>query len=472
MESLNFYDRLDDEIIKELAEYLQTSLYFYGAVIRSMQINNDSVTLMSACLLPSPFPKNLFNQALEIQKDFNELMIKVSYDKKFLHDCLKNTIESDEFTGNLWKIYTQIQQLETTQEVSLGLFRSDYMVNNRGNEYELAQVEFNTIASSFAGLSSKIKNCHELMLYKLNLNEFVKSLPENIGIPVLSQGLKVAFDYYNSKSAVIVFLVERTERNEFDQRALEYGVIQLDPTIKIVRAFWSDLKNDSRVTDDGKFYLGDKEVAVIYLRDGYSPHQYNEENWKIRFDMERSKAIKCPSVNLQLAGTKRVQQKLAEPGVLERFIKDTTVIENIRKTFVGLYSLDSDSNPEAIVEKAIAFPDKYVLKPQREGGGNNFYGNDLIDQLKKLSPKEREAYILMERIFPPTFNNCLVRLNTVPQWTKMISELGVFGSILGNGSTILHNNHGGHLLRTKAVDVDEGGVATGYSGIDSPLLIE
>ena len=35
--------------------------------------------------------------------------------------------------------------------------------------------------------------------------------------------------------------------------------------------------------------------------------------------MERSRAIKCPSAALHLAGTKKVQQVLASPGVLERY---------------------------------------------------------------------------------------------------------------------------------------------------------
>ena len=37
--------------------------------------------------------------------------------------------------------------------------------------------------------------------------------------------------------------------------------------------------------------------------------------------MERSRAIKCPSAALHLAGTKKVQQVLASPGVLERYVK-------------------------------------------------------------------------------------------------------------------------------------------------------
>ncbi|CAD5114549.1 DgyrCDS3667 [Dimorphilus gyrociliatus] len=419
---------------------------------------------MTSTLLPSPFPKDLYEKALKVQQPFNELMIKVAHDKEFLYECLKNTIEVDSFTRRLWNIANKVIEMETTQKVSLGLFRSDYMINEKDNGLQLAQVEFNTISSSFGGLATRIRKCHEHTLYRWKLNHLAKCLPENLAIPTLSQGIKAAYDYYNSEKAVVLFLVQDTERNEFDQRALEYGVIELNSSIEIIRVCWLDLKTQARVANDGKYFFKDREVAVIYLRDGYMPDQYNEENWNIRFDMERSQAVKCPSVHLQLAGTKRVQQKLAEPNVLQRFIKDQEVIEQLKETFVGLYSLDIGEESNKMVEIAIASPNKYVLKPQREGGGNNFYGDELVAQLRKLTPKEREAYILMERIFPPTFNNCLVKLNTTPQWLSMIHELGIFGCALGNGQNIILNNHGGHLLRTKAEKVDEGGVASGHSG--------
>lgn len=34
--------------------------------------------------------------------------------------------------------------------------------------------------------------------------------------------------------------------------------------------------------------------------------------------MEQSSAIKCPSISYHLAGTKKIQQELAKPDVLER----------------------------------------------------------------------------------------------------------------------------------------------------------
>lgn len=47
------------------------------------------------------------------------------------------------------------------------------------------------------------------------------------------------------------------------------------------------------------------------------------------------------------------------------------------------------------VLQARARPDDFVLKPQREGGGNNLYGEDLRSALAEMSSAERAAFILM-----------------------------------------------------------------------------
>lgn len=57
--------------------------------------------------------------------------------------------------------------------------------------------------------------------------------------------------------------------------------------------------------------------------------------------MERSLAVKCPDISTHLAGTKKVQQELARPGVLERFFPDEPeTVAQIQATFAGLYTLD------------------------------------------------------------------------------------------------------------------------------------
>ena len=49
---------------------------------------------------------------------------------------------------------------------------------------------------------------------------------------------------------------------------------------------------------------------------------------------------------------------------------------------------------------AAAEPERFVLKPQREGGGNNLYGEEL--RAKLATSEGLAAYILMQRIRPPT----------------------------------------------------------------------
>lgn len=43
------------------------------------------------------------------------------------------------------------------------------------------------------------------------------------------------------------------------------------------------------------------------------------QEWEARLTMELAHCVKCPSVGHQLIGTKKMQQVLAKPGVLERY---------------------------------------------------------------------------------------------------------------------------------------------------------
>ncbi len=67
----------------------------------------------------------------------------------------------------------------------------------------------------------------------------------------------------------------------------------------------------------------------------------------------------------------------------------------------GLWSLEDLDNPETakVLQQAQEQPDLFVLKPQREGGGNNLYGEEILEKLRQR--KGLAAYILMQRIRPP-----------------------------------------------------------------------
>ena len=70
-----------------------------------------------------------------------------------------------------------------------------------------------------------------------------------------------------------------------------------------------------------------------------------------------------------------------------------------------MWSLDDKQDPKTqeVLKQADARPQDFVLKPQREGGGNNLYGEALQERIG--DPRGLAAYILMQRIRPP-INRC------------------------------------------------------------------
>lgn len=93
-------------------------------------------------------------------------------------------------------------------------------------------------------------------------------------------------------------------------------------------------------------------------------------------------AIKCPSIQYHLAGTKKVQQALAIPEVLKLFIDDDATISDVLGIFTKLYSLDMNATGDAAVALALTCPEYYVLNQQREGGGNNVYEANIPNALR------------------------------------------------------------------------------------------
>ena len=152
----------------------------------------------------------------------------------------------------------------------------------------------------------------------------------------------------------------------------------------------------------------------------------------------------------------------------------------VLRTFAPIYPLDkSDAGVEA--RNLATNPesaDMYVLKPQREGGGNNIYRKTIPEFLKSLPEPYWPAYILMEMIEPPALRNVILRNGEV-QKGGVIGELGVYGVCLWKNGTgqskageVLENWEAGYLLRTKGHQSEEGGVAAGFGAVDSCCLVD
>lgn len=123
---------------------------------------------------------------------------------------------------------------------------------------------------------------------------------------------------------------------------------------------------------------------------------------------------------------------------------------------------------------ALENPGRFVLKPQREGGGNNTYGDDIPILLNPIKDdQKREAYILMEMIRAPVIKNFLIASSPHASSSSpdmITSELGIFGSILGSKDNVIFNHQDGHVLRSKKLGINEGGISAGFGAIDSPYL--
>lgn len=223
---------------------------------------------------------------------------------------------------------------------------------------------------------------------------------------------------------------------------------------------------------------GQLEISTTYFRAGYTPTDYpTQAHYDLRYLFETSKAIQCPSIQLQLAGGKKVQEVLTKPGVLEHFLHDfsQTDIAALKESWMEMWALDEAGDDS--VQKAREEAAGLVLKPQREGGGNNVYKEDIPPFLDTLSQNEREAWIAMRLIAtPPGLGNYLVRAGGGTDGavkSEVISELGIFGwALFGGPDGKVEEEEVGWLVRTKGKDSNEGGVAAGFSVLDSMVLID
>lgn len=136
-----------------------------------------------------------------------------------------------------------------------------------------------------------------------------------------------------------------------------------------------------------------------------------------------------------------------------------------------MYPLDNSELGQRAKKLAFEKPEQFVLKPQREGGGNNIYKENIVPFLQSLDEKDWQGYILMELIRPPASKNKIIREGKIYE-EDIISELGVFGTLLFNEDSgkILSNEVSGWLLRSKFSSSNEGGVAAGFGCVDSVYL--
>ncbi|KAH9463693.1 hypothetical protein MJO28_017212 [Puccinia striiformis f. sp. tritici] len=482
-------------------------------------------------LLPSPFPRDQFEKATRIQTAYNQLYLNIASSPGLIREVLgKSICKVDPFVGRLYELWEALEKEQAEDLVdehfSLGIFRNDFLLHQSEPDKPLLikQVEFNTVSVSFGSLASKVSGLHRYLGGQTSI--FDRSqLPEspNQALHSICKALQLAHQHYVAKaspkntSPAILMIVKPNENNIFDQSLIEFQLDSEQNPIRVIRLSCHEILKFTTVDPTTKkiFYLDANkrtEVSVVYYRSMYGPEDFTgEDDWKGRYQLERSRAINCPSLAIHLAGCKKFQQILTVPQFLDRHDGllraniEPSEWEELRSTWTSIYSLEDPSGFQIATDPNQAID--FVLKPQREGGGNNIYGSKIPDFVARLSAIERESYILMSLIkTPPKVFNYLIRstatnpttkspepeTSKTPMPTEIISELGIYGFAMlsrkrnpKNSSPqttdqtsseistnkLMFNFQAGHILRTKDARSGEGGVAIGISCLDSPLLI-
>ena len=504
MEISNLFG-LDQLTDWKFEEFVKLSRFYacspVGLMMRTLKESESFLAQpLPFTLLPAPFPKHLFQEALQLQIHFNTLIEECTKDHEFLVSALKEPAQSDSFIAKLLEI---LKENSSPKRITLNMIRSDYMLHpiqssevHSQQKYQLKQVEINTIAAGFLNVGPRVADLHkftlsyhqELMKSSSQMKQASNTvhydtlnytIPENKASEMSALALATAYNKYCEvfKSAkpntIILFVVvaDENEYNVFDQRPIEirlfkeYGIMVRRMTIKAL-ADKASLGSNKELMVDGQ------EIAVSYFRTGYNEKFYpTESEWELRIRIEQSRTVSVPSVAVHLATFKSIQQKLYEPGVVEKYIKSASIARKIRDTFAEQIALDDSNKAKEALALVRQDPKLYVLKPNKEGGGNNVFDDEIPPMLKKLENTcEMKNYILMERLNPPELPLCLVHPTREAKLTSGNSELGVFGYFVSVDGEVEMNVEGGHVLRSKDKNDNECGVSSGIGYVDSPLL--
>ena len=419
---------------------------------------NGQVTHLPCSLRPWKPDPGFVNETEALTPLYTELYHRVAQDDDFLHTSLEKARKADEFIERLF----QAKECEKQEKPSLYLNRNDCMPAelSDGSVWP-KQVEMNLMASALAEASSIVYRMHNFVGQHQGLK-----LKENFGGKALADALARGYKAINGKG-IILLLIPVGEVSVFDQRITETRLVE-EHGLTTLRASLEELGSEGEIKNGDLYYRG-HQVSIAYFRTGYAPRQYlSDDAWQARNLIEASTAVSVPSARTQLANTKLIQLVLSEEEQLKRFV-DAPTAARLAKSCVAFTKLDAAyGGATSGKEYALANPDDWVLKPHREGGGNNFFGNDLTEKLQTMRADEWDAYILMEKIRQSIFESVrMVEGEAIP--CRCMTELGFFGTAFypGPAAQSEFNLADGYLLRTKDESMDEGLVLGGFSFLDT-----
>ncbi len=417
-------------------------------------------------LQPAPIDPASHRRLAALTAPTNLLALRVGRDADFLASALAAAAQVDEFTAWLLALSREVPP-GSAQPVELLVSRNDFFRQRPApaGPVVLRQVEFNAIAASYPALAGLTYALHAALWPELRAR-----LACNDPLAGIREGLAAAFRRFGHSGACVVMVVQMGETNVFDQRLIELALAR--DGIPLRRMTLAEVAAGGALRE-GHLWVHGQICAIAYLRAGYAPEDLaTPEARRGRTLLEHSDAIVVPRIAVQLAGAKKVQQVLTDAKVLGRYL-DAESARDLLDTFAGIYDTEEPIAAQGgrlpAWRAAVEEPGRFVLKPQREGGGNNFYDEDIPRVLASSTARERAGYVLMDRIRPLSHEAILVR-EGVARPATCVSEIGRFGVLLAERDTVAINQDVGYLVRTREQHLREGGVSAGFGHLDSLQL--
>lgn len=183
---------------------------------------------------PSIFPRAKFEEAQRIQEIYNRLYCSIASDPEWIYNTIKDLLPVDFLAKALWSIYEATCDVGPVQDVSVGIFRSDYMLHIPSPSNiswlddgvnTLKQVEFNTFSCAGAAHANKVADMHRYMSRTgayphLESSDQLRSLAVNKNIESLASCLVLAHKAYGpsrskeaSRTAVLFVVQPRNVSN-------------------------------------------------------------------------------------------------------------------------------------------------------------------------------------------------------------------------------------------------------------------
>lgn len=302
-------------------------------------------TPMSVSLIPAPFPRRLFEQAVSMQNVWSELLAKVCCDRSWLEEATRKLRKVDAFARLLWEIAEESEkhrleilsrrgESDSEEVLEMAFWRSDYMIQESSTvplikaDESMCLKQVGVGAVDWLGIqSNNVSDMHRhferIGLYRQLVepeqgSSVIPSI-ESDRLPVsdvLSSVVKALSDAHRMYSerrqhvtsseagpvgsmqirtrTCVLMVVQPFSSNAAGERPTEYQLWKLNPPVPCFRvSLGQETQERTRLLEDGQLLFSPPgsrddpfEVAVVFYRAGHEEREYLDVD---SFDWAESK---------------------------------------------------------------------------------------------------------------------------------------------------------------------------------------